>query len=69
MSRGAATKELFDVKASLHFNFEILTENNDKGKQRENREAEQNDERPILDAVIKVQGNRRTNDRNENKID
>ena len=69
MSRGVATKELFDVKASFHLNFEILAKNNDEGKQRENREAKQNNERPVLNAAINEQGNDRCDDRNKNKID
>ena len=55
MSREVTRKELFDVKTSLHFNLEILTENNDKGDQGEAGESEQNDKRPAVFLMIKMQ--------------
>ena len=62
-----AGKELFDVKASLHFNLKVLTENNDQGEQRKNREAEQNEDWPIPLTVIEVQRDQRGDNGNKNE--
>ena len=55
------------MKASLHFNLEILTENNDQGEQRKNREAEQNEDWPIPLTVIEVQRDQRGDNGNKNE--
>ena len=62
-------KELFDVKSSSHLSLEIRSQNNDKCQKGEDREGKQNDERPAVLTVIKMQGDQGADDRSENEID
>ena len=57
------------MKTSFHFYLEILTENNDKGDQRETGESEQNDERPTGFFAIKMQSDQRADNGDKNKND
>ena len=57
------------MKSSLHLSLEIRSQNNDKCQKGEDREGKQNDERPVVLTVIKMQGNEGADDRSENEID
>ena len=57
------------MKSSLHLSLEIRSQNNDKCQKGEDREGKQNDERPAVLTVIKMQGDEGADDRSENEID
>lgn len=57
------------MESSLHFSLEIGTQNDDKCNKRKHGKGKQNDQRPTVLIVIKVQCDQRTDDGNKNEID
>ena len=56
------------MKSSLHLAFEIRSQNDDERDKRENGEGKQNDQRPAVLTVIKMQSYERSDNRCKDKI-
>ncbi len=57
------------MKSSLHFALEIRPQNDDERDKRENGEGKQNNKRPAVLTVIKMQSYERSDNRCKDKID